>query len=151
MIETFLKYLKYEKRYSPRTLVSYETDLRQFGTYLPKEFESKPEDANYGMVRGWIVSLSEQKLDAPSINRKIACLRSFFKFLRKREDITKDPMLKVKVLKTKKKLPHFVNETEIIPLLDVKQDDENKTPHETKRDHAVIELLYGTGMRLSEL
>src|SRR3954470_16698559 len=99
MVETFLKYLRYEKRYSPRTLVSYQTDLRQFEIFLKKEFESAPEDANYGMVRGWIVSLSEQNIEAPSINRKIACLRSFFKFLLKREEITKDPMLKVKVLK----------------------------------------------------
>ncbi|MEI9919418.1 MAG: tyrosine-type recombinase/integrase [Bacteroidota bacterium] len=151
MIETFLKYLQYERRYSPRTLVSYETDLRQFEAFLKKEFESKPQDANYGMVRGWIVSLSEQKLDAPSINRKIACLRSFFKFLRKREEITKDPMLKVKVLKTKKKLPHFVNENEIISLLDIEQDNSDKTIHEQKRDLVIIELLYGTGMRLSEL
>jgi integrase/recombinase XerC len=152
MIETFLKYLQYERRYSPRTLVSYETDLRQFEAFLKKEFESKAIDANYGMVRGWIVSLSEQELDALSINRKIACLRSFYKFLRKREEITKDPMLKVKVLKTKKKLPHFVNESEIVPLLDMKQEeDEDKTPHEQKRDQVMIELFYGTGMRLSEL
>ncbi|HEX8060448.1 MAG TPA: tyrosine-type recombinase/integrase [Cyclobacteriaceae bacterium] len=151
MIETFLKYLQYERRYSPRTLVSYETDLRQFQAFLQKEFESKPEDANYGMIRGWIVSLSGQQIDAPSINRKIACLRSFFKFLRKREEVTKDPMLKVKVLKTRKKLPHFVNETDLVPLLDLKQVDETKTGHEQKRDMAIVELLYGTGMRLSEL
>ncbi len=151
MIDTFLKYLQYEKRYSPRTLISYKTDLRQFEAFLKKEFESKPEDANYGMIRGWIVSLSEQKLDAPSINRKIACLRSFFKFLLKREEITKDPMLKVKVLKVKKKLPHFVNENEIVPLLDGDLSDERKTKHEQKRDQVLIELLYGTGMRLSEL
>lgn len=152
MTETFLKYLQYEKRYSPKTLVSYETDLRQFGDFLKKEFESKPEDANYGMVRGWIVSLSEQELDAPSINRKIACLRSFFKFLLKREVITKDPMLKVKVLKTKKKLPHFINENDLVTLLDkeIKEED-NRTPHTQKRDQAIIETLYGTGMRRAEL
>lgn len=151
MIESFLKYLQFERRYSPRTLVSYKTDLRQFEAFLKTEFDSEPQDANYGMIRGWIVSLSEQELDAPSINRKIACLRSFFKFLRKREEITKDPMLKVKVLKTKKKLPHFVNESELIPLLDVDRDDEDKPDHEWKRDIAIVELLYGTGMRLSEL
>jgi len=151
MVQNFLKYLQYERRYSSRTLVSYETDLRQFQAFLQKEFESKPEDANYGLIRSWIVSLSEQKLDAASINRKIACLRSFFKFLRKREVITKDPMLKVKVLKTKKKLPHFVNENDLVALLDVKQDGEDKTDHEQKRDIAIMELLYGTGMRLSEL
>jgi integrase/recombinase XerC len=153
MIESFLKYLQFEKRYSPRTIVSYETDLRQFDTFLKKEFESLPHDANYGMVRGWIVSLSEQKLDAPSINRKIACLRSFFKFLRRREEITKDPMLKVKVLKTKKKLPHFVNEKELVSHLDseAKEGDSKKTRHEQKRDKAIIEIFYGTGMRRAEL
>jgi integrase/recombinase XerC len=151
MVEIFLKYLQFERRYSPRTLVSYKTDLRQFEAFLKTEFESKPQDANYGMIRGWIVSLSEQKLDAPSINRKIACLRSFFKFLRKREEIAKDPMLKVKVLKTKKKLPHFVNENELISLLDAGQSSEDKPDHEQRRDAAIVELLYGTGMRLSEL
>jgi integrase/recombinase XerC len=151
MIETFLKYLQYEKRYSPRTLVSYQTDLRQFQAFLKKEFESKPEDANYAMVRGWIVSLSEQKLDAPSINRKIACLRSFFKFLLRREEISKDPMMKVKVLKVKKKLPHFVNESEIIVELDKPAEDDDNTELESVRDRLVIEMLYGTGMRLSEL
>lgn len=151
MVETFLKYLRYEKRYSPRTLVSYETDLRQFEAFLKTEFESKAEDANYGMVRNWIVSLSEKDLDAPSINRKIACLRSFFKFLLKREQITKDPMLKVKVLKVKKKLPTFINENELVTLLNNPTTDENKTDHEQKRDQAVIEMLYGTGMRRAEL
>lgn len=156
MVDTFLKYLKYEKRYSPRTLVSYETDLRQFETFLQKEFESKPRDANYGMVRSWIVSLSEAQLESPSINRKIACLRSYFKFLRKREEISKDPMLKVKVLKSKKKLPHFVNEDVLIGLLDGRvesksKENDKRSPYEQKRDQAIIEMFYGTGMRRAEL
>lgn len=153
MVDTFLKYLQYEKRYSPKTLISYKTDLRQFEASLKKEFESTPEDANYGMIRGWIVSLSEQKLDASSINRKIACLRSFFKFLRKREVITKDPMLKVRVLKVKKKLPHFVNENEIIKSLDSPEArvNDKRSPFETLRDHLILEILYSTGMRRAEL
>ena len=151
MIDTFLKYLQYEKRYSPRTLVSYETDLRQFQAFLKKEFESKTQDANYGMVRGWIVSLSEQKLDAPSINRKIACLRSYFKFLLKREEISKDPMMKVRVLKVKKKLPHFVNENEIVGLLDKNIVDEKRSGYSQKLYQAVVEMFYGTGMRRAEL
>jgi integrase/recombinase XerC len=159
MADTFLKYLQYEKRYSPRTLTSYRTDLRQFEAFLTKEFESKPEDANYGMVRGWIVSLSEQNIDAPSINRKIACLRSFFKFLLRREEITKDPMLKVKVLKVKKKLPTFINEDELVGLLDGRVESKSKkdgktdkrSSHEQKRDQAIIEMFYGTGMRRAEL
>lgn len=153
MIDTFLKYLQFEKRYSPKTLISYKTDLRQFDAFLRKEFESKTEDANYGMIRGWIVSLSEQKLDAVSINRKIACLRSYFKFLRKREVITKDPLLKIRVLKVKKKLPHFVNEKDLIDNLDRPAERKNdpRDEHEKLRDLLVVEMLYGTGMRLSEL
>lgn len=153
MIETFLKYLQYERRYSPKTLISYKTDLRQFEAFLKKEFESKTEDVNYGMVRGWIVSLSEQKLDAASINRKIACLRSYYKFLRKREVIAGDPLLKVKVLKVKKKLPHFINENDIVDKLDrpARRPDDKRTESEQLRDQAIVEILYGTGMRLSEL
>jgi integrase/recombinase XerC len=153
MIESFLKYIQFEKRYSPKTLISYKTDLRQFDAFLKKDFESKTEDANYGMIRGWIVSLSEQKLDASSINRKIACLRSYYKFLRKREVISKDPLLKVKVLKVKKKLPHFINESDIIKNLDtpVERKNDTRDEHEKLRDQLVVEILYGTGMRLSEL
>lgn len=152
MVETFLKYLQFERRYSPRTLVSYSTDLRQFEAFLTKEFESSPAEANYGMVRSWIVSLSEQQLDAASINRKIACLRSFYKFLLKQEAITKDPMLKVKVLKTKKKLPHFVNEHELIQVLDAAKTTNDDDPENIRlRNQLIIELFYATGMRLSEL
>jgi len=153
MIDTFLKYLQYERRYSPKTLISYKTDLRQFAAFLKQEFESKTEDANYGMIRGWIVSLSEKDLDASSINRKIACLRSYFKFLRKREIVTKDPLLKIRVLKVKKKLPHFVNEKDLIDNLDnpVERKSDKRNEFEKLRDQLTIEMLYGTGMRLSEL
>ena len=149
MVESFLKYIQFEKRYSPKTVISYQTDLNQFEAFLKKEFESTPaQDANYGLVRSWIVSLVEAKLDSISINRKIACLRSFYKFLMRQEIITKDPMMKIKILKTKKKLPHFVNETDSIKLLDNVDFPEG---HHGQRDKLILELLYGTGMRLSEL
>jgi integrase/recombinase XerC len=153
MVDTFLKYIQYERRYSPKTVISYKTDLRQFEAFLKKEFESTTEDANYGMIRGWIVSLSEQQLDATTINRKIACLRSYYKFLRRQEIITKDPLLKVKVLKVKKKLPHFVNEQDLIQNLDNPEvfEQDGRTEAEQVRDQLVLEMLYGTGMRLSEL
>ena len=111
MVESFLKYIQFEKRYSPKTVISYQTDLKQFEEYLHKEFEgTHAAEANYGLIRSWIVSLVEAELDNLSINRKIACLRSFYKFLLRQEVIEKDPMMKIKILKTKKKLPHFVNE-----------------------------------------
>lgn len=149
MVESFLKYIQFEKRYSPKTVISYQTDLNQFEAYLKKEFDGTlAQDANYGLVRSWIVSLVEAKLDSISINRKIACLRSFYKFLMRQEIITKDPMMKIKILKTKKKLPHFINETDSVKLLDNVDFAEG---HHGQRDKLILELLYGTGMRLSEL
>lgn len=149
MVESFIKYIQFEKRYSPKTVIAYQTDLQQFEEYLRKEFESTPaQDANYGLVRSWIVNLVETKLDAISINRKIACLRSYYKFLMRQEIITKDPMVKIKILKTKKKLPHFVNETDSVKLLDNVEFAEG---HKGQRDKLILELFYGTGMRLAEL
>ena len=149
MVESFLKYIQFEKRYSPKTVISYKTDLSQFEAYLKKEFDGiLAQDANYGLVRSWIVSLVEAKLDSITVNRKIACLRSYYKFLMRQEIITKDPMMKIKILKTKKKLPHFVNETDSIKLLDNVDFPEG---HKGQRDKLILELFYGTGMRLAEL
>lgn len=149
MVDSFFKYLQFEKRYSPRTITSYQTDLSQFSLYLQETYQEKnPELANHGMIRSWIVSLVDSKMDARSINRKIACLRSFFKFCLKREVIEKNPMMKVKILKTKKKLPHFVHEEDMTKLLDHVAFTDDL---EGSRNKLIIELFYGTGIRLSEL
>lgn len=149
MVDSFFKYLQFEKRYSPRTITSYQTDLSQFSLYLQETYQEKnPELASHGMIRSWIVSLVDSKMDARSINRKIACLRSFFKFCLKREVIEKNPMMKVKILKTKKKLPHFVHEEDMTKLLDHVAFTDDL---EGSRNKLIIELFYGTGIRLSEL
>jgi integrase/recombinase XerC len=149
MQESFLKYLKFEKRYSAKTIISYETDLRQFQNFLNKEFDKVASaEANHGIVRSWVVSLVESGIDSVSVNRKIACLRSYYKFLIKQEIIAQDPMAKIKILKTQKKLPHFVQEAEMVTLLD-QTDFGNE--FDNLRDQLILELLYGTGMRLSEL
>src|SRR5258708_11048129 len=149
MGDSFLKYLPYEKRYSPKTLLAYQTDLQQFQDFLNKDFDAMPSaEANHALVRSWVVSLVENKIDAASVNRKIACLRSYYKFLLRQEVITKDPMTKIKILKTKKKLPHFVQETDMMKVLDQIKFAKD---FEGRRDQLVLELLYGTGMRLAEL
>ncbi len=149
MQETFLKYLRFEKRYSPHTLTSYENDLNQFKAFLEEEFEtSQLPSASHAMVRSWMVSLVDQGLDAKSVNRKAACLRTFYKFLIKREIISQDPMQKVRALKTSKKLPQFLNESDINRLLDNAEFDNSFIGW---RDKLVLELLYGTGTRLSEI
>jgi integrase/recombinase XerC len=149
MEESFFKYLQFEKRYSIKTIVAYQTDLKQLGQFLHITFnEDHSSSADYGMIRSWIVSLVESGLDTRSVNRKIACLRTFFKFLMKQELISKNPMMKIKVLKVKKKLPHFVNEGEMVKLLDHVAFEND---FEGWRNKLIIELFYGTGIRLSEL
>lgn len=148
MVDSFLNYLKYEKRFSPHTVQSYQNDLSQFSLYLKEQFDEEPAKATYPLIRSWIVQLSELELDPRSINRKIASLRSFYKFLLRQSTIEKDPMGKVKVLKTRKKLPHFVQEAEMNVLLDQQPFEDNLAGW---RERLVLELLYGTGMRLTEL
>ena len=148
MVESFLRYVEFERRLSPHTVLSYKTDLHQFQIFLKTTYSENPESASYAMVRSWIVSLVEEKMDSLSVNRKIACLRSFYKFLIRQERITTDPMMKIKVLKTKKKLPHFVSESDMVQLLDHSQF---RTDHAGLRDQLILELFYGTGIRLTEL
>jgi integrase/recombinase XerC len=149
MVDSFLKYLQFEKRYSPKTIISYETDLRQFEDFLIRQFDGATTiEASYGLIRSWIVQLVDDKLGATSVNRKIACLRSYYKFLMRQGALEKDPMQKIKILKSPKKLPHFVNETDTVKLLDNVMFIET---HEGLRDQLILELFYGTGMRLSEL
>lgn len=148
MIDSFLNFLQYEKRFSPHTVTSYKNDLSQFNTYLKSQYEEEAQAASYTMVRSWIVQLVEQELDPLSVNRKIASLRSYYKFLMRQGMISKDPMMKIKVLKTRKKLPHFVKEAEMVTVLDQR---EFKDTHADWREKLILELLYGTGMRLTEL
>lgn len=149
MTDLFLKYLQYEKRYSNHTLLSYKNDLDQFLRFLSKNYpETSIEQANHAIIRDWIISLSANKIAEISINRKIVTLRSFFKFLLKKGTIEKNPVLKLTNLKTKKRLPHFIRETEINLILD---DHSGEGDFLVERDSLTFELLYGTGMRLSEL
>ncbi len=149
MVTFFLQHIKYEKRCSHHTLTAYRTDIEQFVAYLSEFYElTDPERADAQMVRSWIASLTEAKLDNRSINRKIATLRAFFDFLLRQRVIEQNPMLKTKALKTDRSLPQFVKEPEMTNLLDKVEFPEGFAG---MRDKLVMELLYGTGMRLSEL
>lgn len=147
-VTLFLKFLQFEKRTSKHTLTSYQTDLSQFSEYLTSTYETTPDQASHPMIRSWIISLSDQQLDPSSVNRKIACLRSFFRFLLREQKIERNPMLKVRILKTSKRLPHFVRDNEMTGLLDNQTFSDD---HTGWRERLILELLYGTGMRLSEL
>ncbi len=149
MLESFLKYIEYEKRYSPHTVSSYKGDLERFLQFVNKEYQTNQiQEINHAVIRSWIIFLSESGIGARSINRKIAALKSYFKFLLKREVIEENPTQRLKPLKVEKKLPSFVRESEMDQMLDHFQFSEDFVGY---RDRLVIELLYGTGIRLSEL
>ncbi|GAB2629441.1 MAG: tyrosine-type recombinase/integrase [Emticicia sp.] len=149
MVSYFLQHIKYEKRLSHHTVTAYEGDLKQFSAFLLYQYEFKePEKADFQMIRSWIVALVDEKIENRSINRKIATLRTFYNFLLRHKAITTDPMLKIKALKTDKTLPKYVEEKPMENLLD---DIEFSDDFSGLRDKLVLELLYGTGMRLAEL
>jgi len=149
MVDSFLKYLQYEKRVSTNTLLAYQNDLEQFSAFLKETYSDiMPQSADQGMIRLWIIKLVEEGIEPSSVNRKIACLRTFYKFLLRQEIISKDPMLKIKVLKTKKRLPSFVKEGDMVKILDNYEFTEDLAGW---RNKLILELFYATGMRLSEL
>ena len=149
MVSYFLQHIKYEKRLSPHTVTAYEGDLKQFSIFLQFQYEFKePEKADFQMIRSWIVALVDEKIENRSINRKIATLRTFYNFLLRHKTIAANPMLKIRALKTDKTLPKYVEEKPMENLLDDMQFSDDFTGF---RDKLVIELLYGTGMRLAEL
>ena len=147
MIKSFLRYLQFEKRYSEHTVTAYAADLEQFSAFLTLE-SIIIDKVDYRHIRLWIISLVEDGLHPASINRKMASLRSFYKFLLKRQQIQHDPCQRLLALKTPKRLPEFVQEKDISLLFDHYNFENNFF---ALRDKLILELLYGTGMRRAEL
>ena len=149
MTDSFLDYLRFEKNYSEKTIVSYGIDLTKFEEY----FKGKDEKVDFttvdaDLVRGWVMNLMENGYTSASVNRKLSSLRSFYRFLLKKGVIEEDPMLKIIGPKNKKPLPVFLKEREMDRLLD---DVPFKEDFTGCRDRMVLEMFYATGMRLSEL
>ncbi len=145
----FLKYLSFEKRLSSHTITSYSNDLDQFLLfYKSYSFNDNLIKIDTRAVRSWIVELSLQNLSPRSINRKLATLKSFFKYLIKRNLIESNPTSGINSLKTSQKIPQFIKEKDMMYLFDNLElnDGFNET-----RDLLILELLYGTGIRISEL
>ena len=149
MKDAFIKYLKFEKRLSDHTILSYDNDLKQFESFF-KTYSTNKEikTTDKRAIRSWIVELSLKKLSPKSINRKIATLKSFFKFLIKREVIEINPTTNITSLKTDQKIPNFLKEKDVNFLFDNLILEKN---FNGERDMMILELLYGTGIRISEL
>ncbi|PLX08969.1 MAG: integrase [Marinilabiliales bacterium] len=150
-IELFVKYLKYEKRYSLHTVKSYETDLIQFRNFINDHglmSDNISDYLTYQNIRQWIIFLSQENLSARTVNRKLSCLKTFVKYLQKNGVINDNPMVKIISPKNNKRLPEFVQEGQMDKL---DSEDIFKDDFSGCRDKFLIELLYNTGMRLSEI
>ncbi len=147
--EQFFRFLETEKRYSTHTLTAYQSDLEQFGSFLGDFHpDLQLHQVDYSTLRQWVAELSKKGMAARTIGRKIACVKSFYKFLLKHGHITKNPAQQLRAPKAPKSLPTFVEQENLLKLLD--QVDFG-TDFASIRDKLILELLYGTGIRLSEL
>ena len=148
-VESFLRYLRYEKNYSSYTVLFYKKDLEQFVEFrrgLRSDAEVMPVESDD--VRNWIISLSEQGLSPRTISRKISALRSYYKFVQSRGEVVDNPVVGVKLPKTRKTLPSFVRPERMEQLLDA---DVSVDDFELMRDRLIVAMLYETGMRRAEL
>jgi len=151
LIEQFIKYLQHEKRYSQHTVRAYYNDLIQFFDHLEKENRSRDlkEITNTEkVIRNWVVHLMEENISERTINRKLSTLKSYFRYLRRMDEIETNPTAKVFSLKTPGRIPFFVDERNMNLL---ENEELFKDDFFGLRDRLVIEMLYQTGIRVSEL
>jgi integrase/recombinase XerC len=148
-INSFLHYIRFEKRFSPNTVLAYQHDLEQFFAYADQVYGiTDPAEVQHGVIRSWMVQLMENEISPRSINRKLTSLKTYFKFLLRKQEIAHNPMLKVQAPKTSKRLPVFVDQQKMELLFNSVDFGEGFA---ALRDRLVLELFYATGMRLSEL
>lgn len=146
-LQAYEDYLVKEKNYSPLTVRAYLDDINSFQDYLNQQSISL-EEVVYSNIRNWIVVLIEQNISTTSVNRKISALKSFYKFLLKVKQISVNPLLKHKSLKTAKKVQIPFSEKE---MKDVFLDNDYSNDFESIRNRFILELFYTTGIRRAEL
>lgn len=150
-VQKFLNYIQYEKRYSIHTVDAYKRDLKQFFDYLLENFQLTDTDnksITHQQIRSWLSSLINNDINTRSVNRKISTLKAYFAFLLKGETITINPMQKIISPKMSKKVTAYVEEESLNSMLD---EEELKQGYSENRNYLIMEILYETGIRLSEL
>ncbi len=149
-VKKFLLYLEQQRNYSLHTITAYEEDLRQFSLYLSRYSGGKAFDlskVSHGIIREFLAYLLDLGYTIKSVARKFSSLRSFFKYLMRQEVVGHNPMVNVLSPKLPKKLPVFLDESSVKKMLEFP----DTTTRNGLRDAAILELLYGTGIRVSEL
>ena len=148
-IQDFLNYLKFQKRYSQHTVISYKNDLVSFFDFLQQQFGNTPlQDIKTAFIRSWLAELKQQGIESKSINRKISALKSFFKYQLRLERILVSPMATIISPKVNKRLPQFVDKDAITTLF---QHVEFPDTWDGRTQRLLMELFYNTGMRQAEL
>ena len=148
-LQHFAEYLKFQKRYSQHTIISYQTDLVAFFDFIELTFGNTAlPDIKATFIRTWLAKLKEKGMEAKSINRKISTLKSFFKYQLKEERITVSPMGTIVSLKLNKRLPQFVEKEDINTLFSYVEFPDD---WQGKTDRILLQLLYNTGIRQAEL
>lgn len=147
--QQFIDYIRAEKRYSPCTVKAYGSDLDEFARYLKEHYdEADLLKADSGMIRSYVVDLVEQKFSSSSVHRKISSLKSFYKYAQKNNLIELNPTLRVPLPKMSKRLPVYVEESGMEKIGRQEVDADDFTAY---RNYLIVEMFYGTGMRLAEL
>lgn len=147
LVDEFLTHLRAGSHFSPHTIESYGLDLRQFLFFLEQEGISRAESVNYLIIRKYLANMKAISLARSSIARKLACIRSFFRFLCRQGYLVNNPAAGVATPKREKRLPKFLYPEEIAALL---EKPSSVTPLGL-RDRAILELLYSSGLRLREI
>ena len=148
-ILSFLNYIQYERNYSDRTVEAYSDDLEHFEDFVTRMTGSfDPLHPDLNIVRGWMAEMGQRHQAASSIKRRICCLRSFYRYLRRQGLITTNPLTLLPSPKIPRTLPVWISEDQMDYLLD---DIDYGQDFEGIRDHLLIDMLYSTGMRRSEV
>lgn len=148
-IQSFIDYLKFEKRYSVHTIRSYEDDLTAFFDYVQVQFgKMELKELSPAVIRSWLVSLKDGGFSSRSINRKISSLKSFFKYQLRSGEVMGSPMMGITSPKTSKRLPVFIEQKDMAALW---SDTRFPDSWEGWTDRLALAIFYHTGMRLSEL
>lgn len=151
-IRQFFNYIQYEKRLSNHTVLAYTNDLNQFQIYLKSEFQiDNILETQFQMLRSWIVHLIDLQDSVSTINRKISCLKSFFKFCLKNNWVEINPTAKLTRPKMPKRIPKQVEYTKLMDLKDFLYEQSLNLQYETYRDYAMFMTFYSCGLRRSEL
>lgn len=146
-LDDFLHFLEAEKNASPHTIKNYGSDLREFFEFLGTESVPGIRDINYLSIRRYLAFLKERNCLKSTISRKLACLKSFFKYLAREKVLETNPAVGIATPKRDRRLPSFLELSEVERLIDTADGN----TWESKRDKAILEVLYSSGIRVSEL